>query len=80
VRSDRSDLSLDRLDRISNVISNWRLKFSGLGDDIAVEDFVYRVNCLTAQSLNGNFDLLSQFANILFAGPVYLFTGVFTGR
>jgi len=44
---DRSDLSLDRPDRISNVISNWRIKFSGSADDIAVEDFIYRVNCLT---------------------------------
>ncbi|XP_070850390.1 polycomb group RING finger protein 3-like [Drosophila suzukii] len=43
VRSNRSDLSLDRPDRISNVISNWRIKFSGSADDIAVEDFIYRV-------------------------------------
>nr|XP_036678547.1 uncharacterized protein LOC118879741 [Drosophila suzukii]XP_036678548.1 uncharacterized protein LOC118879741 [Drosophila suzukii] len=73
VRSNRSDLSLDRPDRISNVISNWRIKFSGSADDIAVEDFIYRVNCLTTQSLNGNFDLLSQFANLLFAGPALSF-------
>ncbi|XP_050746291.1 uncharacterized protein LOC127012109 [Drosophila biarmipes] len=72
-RSDLSDLSLDRPDRISNVISNWRIKFSGSANDIAVEDFIYQVNCLTTQSLNGNFELLSQFANLLFAGPALSF-------
>jgi len=45
-RSGRSDLSLDRPDRISNIISNWRIKFSGSANDIAIEDFIYRVNCV----------------------------------
>lgn len=64
---------MDRPDRISNIISNWRIKFSGSANDIAIEDFIYRVNCLTSQSLNGNFELLSHFTNLLFAGPALAF-------
>jgi len=44
-----------------------------IDNDIAVEDLIYRVNGLTTQSLDGNFDLLSQFANFLFAGPALSF-------
>jgi len=73
MRSARSDLSLNRPDRISNVISNWRIKFIGSDDDIACEDFIYRVNCVTTQSLNRNFDLLSQCANFLIAGHALSF-------
>ncbi|XP_017058293.2 uncharacterized protein LOC108099331 [Drosophila ficusphila] len=72
-RSPHSDLSIDRPDKISNTISNWRIKFSGSPSDITIEDFIYRVNCLTQQSLDGNFIVLCQFANLLFTGSALSF-------
>lgn len=67
------DYSTDRPDRISNLISNWKIKFSGAVNDLPIEDFIYRVNCLTYQYFNGNFELLYQFANLLFSGPALAF-------
>lgn len=64
---------VDRPDRVSNTISNWRIKFTGSPNDIPLEDFIFRVNCMTTQSLNGNFTLLSQFAHLLFSGPALHF-------
>lgn len=64
---------VDRPDRISNTISNWRIKFTGSPNDLPLEDFIFRVNCMTSQSLNGNFGLLSQFAHLLFSGPALSF-------
>jgi len=72
-RANTIDYSTDRPDRISNVISNWKVKFSGSASDLPIEDFIYRVNCLTSQYFNSNFDLLYQFANLLFSGSALTF-------
>ncbi|XP_044573862.1 uncharacterized protein LOC123258005 [Drosophila ananassae] len=62
-----------RPDQISSLIVHWKLQFSGSPKDIFVDDFIYRVNTLTRRSLNGNFDLLYEYANLLFVGPALTF-------
>ncbi len=54
-----------RPDQISSLIVHWKLQFSGSPKPISLEDFIFRVNPLTGRSLNGNFDLLYQYANLL---------------
>lgn len=56
-----------RLDRVSQIMGNWKLKFSGRSG-IGVEDFLYRVEALTNQSLEGNFALLMSHISTLFEG------------
>jgi len=62
-----------RPDKVSSVISNWNVKFTGMANDMPVEDFIYRINSLTIQCLNANWNLLYQFANVLFSGPALQF-------
>lgn len=69
----QSNLSVERPDKVSNIISNWRIKFVGIPNDIPIEDFIYRVNNLTSTCLNGDFELLIQFANLLFTGSALSF-------
>lgn len=69
----QSNISVERPDKVSNVISNWRIKFGGMPNDIPIEDFIYRVNNLTSTCLNGDFELLIQFANLLFTGSALSF-------
>lgn len=60
-----SDLAF-RPDRVSQILYNWRLKFSGTSNCLPIESFIYRVEALTNQTLNGNFDILCRNANVLF--------------
>lgn len=54
-------------DRIPNIISGWRLVFSGEDEDfLSVDEFIYRVNALTIQSLRGDFDSLCRHVQLLF--------------
>lgn len=55
-------------EKMSNIIRNWRVKFSGSAKDMNVDEFVYRINVLTTNHLNGNFAMLSQHAHTLFEG------------
>lgn len=59
------DLSV-RPDKISQIISNWRLKYSGNSSGLSIDAFIYRVEALTNQTLGGNFDLLCRNASALF--------------
>ncbi|KAL7725044.1 hypothetical protein ACLKA6_000925 [Drosophila palustris] len=56
-----------RPDRISQIIFNWKLRFSGQSK-VSIDDFLYRVEALTMQTLDGNFELLSRYASNLFEG------------
>lgn len=53
--------------KISNIISNWRVRFTGKPNDMSAEDFIYRVNALTRQSLNGDFEVLCRYVHMLFS-------------
>lgn len=72
-RANFTDIPSEHPDKISNIISKWRIKFSGSSKDIPIEDFIYRVNCLTNNCLNGNFTLLAQFASLLFTDSALSF-------
>lgn len=54
--------------KISNIMANWNLKFSGQNDEYTVDNFLYRVNALTRQSLNGNFSVLCDQFHMLLSG------------
>lgn len=55
-----------RPDRVSQIMFNWRLKFTGGSNCLPVDSFIYRVNALTNQTLNGNFEILCRNASTLF--------------
>lgn len=62
-----SDLA-SRPDKVLQVMSNWKLKFNGGLNGLSVDNFIYRVEALTGQTLQGNFDLLCGNASSLFDG------------
>ena len=51
-----------RADKVGHIINNWKLKFSGSSDGLAVENFIYRVEAA------GNFEILCRHVSILFDG------------
>lgn len=65
--SSSSDLN-SRPDKILHIVSNWRIIFTGSSQGISVENFIYRIEALTSQSLHGDFDLLCRNVSSLFEG------------
>lgn len=47
-------------EKVSNIIRNWRIKFSGYDDTKTVDEFIYRINVLTTNNLNGDFDWFTR--------------------
>lgn len=62
-----SDLA-NRPDKVSQIIANWRIKFSGGSASLPVDSFIYRVEALTKQTLCGDFEILCRSASALFEG------------
>lgn len=62
-----SDLA-SRPDKVSQIIANWKLKFNGSSSSLPVDNFIYRVEALTKQTLNGDFETLCRSASALFDG------------
>lgn len=65
--SDTSDTTDFRPDRIGQIMANWKLRFTGKGY-LSVDDFIYRAEALTRQTLEGNFELLAIYSCNLFEG------------
>lgn len=65
--SSSSDLH-SRPDKVLQIMSNWKLKFNGGINGLSIDNFIYRVEALTAQTLQGNLDLLCGNASSLFEG------------
>lgn len=63
-----SNLSSIRPDKIGHIIHNWKIRFSGELRGMSVDNFLYRVEALTIQTLNGNFNLLCDHISTLFDG------------
>jgi len=61
-----SDLG-QRPDKVGHIINGWKLRFNG-HDGLSVDNFIYRVEALTHQTLEGNFSVLCSNASILFDG------------
>jgi len=59
--------SITQSGKVAQLISNWDLKFDG-SLRMSVENFIYRVESLTRDTLWGNFALLCEHAQCLFAG------------
>ncbi|XP_030382988.1 uncharacterized protein LOC115630524 [Scaptodrosophila lebanonensis] len=58
----------NRPEKIGQIINNWKLRFSGGTEGLSVDNFIYRVEALTHQTLGGNFALLCDNASLLFEG------------
>lgn len=63
--SSHSYVSL-RPDKAGHIILNWRIKFTGDSNGMSIDNFLYRVEALTNQTLNGDFDLLCGHISTLF--------------
>lgn len=57
-----------RPDKVLQIMSNWKVKFNGGLNGLSVDNFIYRVEALTSQTLQGNFDLLCGNSSSLFDG------------
>lgn len=55
-----------RSDKVGHIIHNWKIRFSGDARGMSVDNFIYRIEALTHQTLNGNFDLLCRHISTLF--------------
>lgn len=55
-----------RPDKVGHIITNWKLRFTGAIDGMPVENFIYRVEALTNQTLGGCFDTVCRHASLLF--------------
>lgn len=55
-------------EKVTNIIRNWRIKFTGFDSQIPVDEFIYRVNIMTTNDLQGNFNLLLNHGHCLFEG------------
>lgn len=64
-RSQTSDLA-NRPNKVVHILNGWKLKFSGSG--MTIDNFIYRVEALTQQTLEGNFVVLCKNASVLFEG------------
>lgn len=50
------------------MIQNWNLKFDGSCNGITVDEFLYRVRCLTEENFNNDFSLVCKNLHILLTG------------
>lgn len=64
--SQASSLALANSSKVANIISNWHVTFSGSPNGMPVEKFIYIINSLVNDSLNGDFALLSEHCHLLF--------------
>lgn len=67
-RDRRQPVVQDNSERILNIVRNWGLKFSGDPNGMDVDEFIYRVQIMTTNTLSGNFDVLCRYIHILFDG------------
>lgn len=61
----RDFFSVSNSSRLSNLISSWEIKFDG-SPNLSVENFIYRVECQTIDTLGGDFQLLCSHLQNLF--------------
>lgn len=52
-------------EKITKIIQNWNVRFDGSPNGLRCEEFIYRIRCLTNETLNGNFDLVCRNLNVL---------------
>jgi len=51
-----------------HILNGWKIRLSGNEDGLSVDNFIYRVEALTRQTLEGNFTILCSNASMLFEG------------
>ncbi|KAH8245713.1 hypothetical protein KR026_012240 [Drosophila bipectinata] len=57
-----------RPDKVGHILNNWKIRFSGSPDGMTIDNFIYRVEALTHQTLDSNFAALCANASLLFDG------------
>jgi len=65
-----SDL-INRPDKVGHILNSWKIHFSTV--NISVDNFIYRVEALTYQTLEGNFAGLCKNDSLLFDGKARQF-------
>lgn len=65
--SERSHTSVQP-EKVPGIIQSWHVKFDGAKDGLQTEDFLYRVQALARQNLNGDHQLLSDHLHLFFTG------------
>jgi len=66
-RSFVSDLA-QRLDKVAHILNGRKIRFSGNEDGLSIDNFIYRIEALTLQTVERNFTILCSNASILFEG------------
>ncbi|XP_043063199.1 uncharacterized protein LOC26534985 [Drosophila yakuba] len=66
-RTEVTDL-VQRPDKVGQILNSWKLRFSGSPEGLGVDNFIYRVEALTQQTLEGNFVALCSNSSLLFDG------------
>lgn len=56
------------VDKISSIIQGWNLKFDGSQSGLNVEEFLYRVQSLTMDTFEGDFNVICKNLQILLSG------------
>jgi len=59
---------VQRPDKVVHILNGWKIRLSGNEDGLSVDNFIYRVEALTRQTLEGNFTILCSNASMLFEG------------
>lgn len=68
IRSSTSAVNINP-DRITSMIQSWNVKFDGSSKGLRCEEFLYRINVLTVENFNGNFnDTVSKNLHVLLTG------------
>lgn len=49
-----------RPEKVTSIIQNWNVKFSGSSTGLTVEEFLYRIKSLTAEHFQNNFDIICK--------------------
>lgn len=57
-----------RPDKVGHILNSWKIRFSGSPDGMTVDNFIYRVEALTHQTLDSDFSALCGSASLLFDG------------
>lgn len=54
--------------KITTTIQSWNIRFDGSSKGLRCEEFLYRIQCLTEENFNGNFDYICANLHVLLTG------------
>ncbi|KAM8701820.1 hypothetical protein ACLKA7_007658 [Drosophila subpalustris] len=54
--------------KVAQIMQKWNIQFDGSAEGLSVDEFMYRVNVLTDETLDGDLSALCKHIHILFVG------------